>query len=238
MKNKLYLAMFLLMFLLVGCTQKKVSEVNKSTDIETHVRPQTQLRKNKLKWDQAVDKVRVVKRPFFNIPEKYQGITFDQFRYNNKYIVKATVLDLHKIKWLAISPKTKMTVRIDRVIKGNKGLEGKRVYLNFPGGFARERDIYTSSKGTVSTANPDKVIFYKIPNTPLPEIGDKIITGLRNDSQHDKEQLDGLYISDAENTFWVKRGKKYELNNPAFQKAKPNLPIFKLTAELNKIKGL
>ena len=127
-----------------------------------------------------------------------------------------------------------MTVRIDRVISGNKGLEGKRVYLNFPGGFARERDIYTSSKGTLSTANPDKIIFYNILNTPLPAIGSKIITGLRNDSKHEKEQLDGLYISDAENTFWVQRNKKYELNNPAFKEVHRELPIFKLTKELDR----
>jgi len=235
MKSWIFLVIILSAVLLSGCSQKTVSnDRNKSTNIETKIRPQTQIQNRKTKWDRSVSKVRTVERPFFNISRNYDGITFDQFKYNNTYVVEATILDFHKIKWVANMPKTKMTVRIDRVISGNKSIEGKRLYLNFPGGFARERDIYTSSKGTISTTDPDKIIFYKIPNTPLPEIGSKIITGLRNDVKHVKQQFDSLYISDVEHTFWVKRNRKFELNNPAFQTANRSLDIFKLTDELNK----
>lgn len=223
-----------LMVILVGCTNQQTdNKLPHRINIEQDTL--SVLQKNRLRWHQKVKRVRVVDRKFFGISPNYRGTTFQDLKNNNLYVVKATVMNLKKVKWSSPMPQTKITFKVKRVISGNKGLEKKRLYLNFPGGFARERDIYTTNLGTVSTAQPDNEIFYRTPNTPLPEIGSTVIMCLRNDSSQPKS-LDKLYINDVEHTFWIKNKDKYVLNNPAFQTADRKLNIFKLTEELNRIK--
>ncbi|WP_334352882.1 hypothetical protein [Companilactobacillus sp. HBUAS56257] len=224
-----------LMLILVGCSghqadNKLPHRINMEQDTLNI------FQKNRLRWNREIKKVRIVDRKFFDISPNYHGTSFQELKNNNLYVVKATVMNLKKVKWSSPMPQTKITFKVKKVISGNKGLEKKRLYLNFPGGFARERDIYTTNQGTLTTAEPDNEIFYRTPNTPLPEIGSTVIMCLRNDSSQ-PNSLDKLYINDVEHTFWIKNKDKYVLNNPAFQTADRKLKIFKLTEELNQIKN-
>jgi hypothetical protein len=224
-----------LMLILVGCSSHQADNklphrINMEQDTLNI------FQKNRLRWNREIKKVRIVDRKFFDISPNYHGTSFQELKNNNLYVVKATVMNLKKVKWSSPMPQTKITFKVKKVISGNKGLEKKRLYLNFPGGFARERDIYTTNQGTLTTAEPDNEIFYRTPNTPLPEIGSTVIMCLRNDSSQ-PNSLDKLYINDVEHTFWIKNKDKYVLNNPAFQTADRKLKIFKLTEELNQIKN-
>ncbi|HIY93343.1 hypothetical protein [Companilactobacillus sp. HBUAS56275] len=224
--SRIYLLVILGLLALSGCSkQESNNDLPEKINLETNVR--TRLQQNRYNWRHQVNQTKIINRQFLDIADDYSGITLEQFKHQNRYVIRATVLNLQKIKWIAPQPETKLTLKVDQVISGNKGLEGKRLYLNFPGGFGRERDIYAQP------TNPDSEIFYHIPNSPLPEIGSKVICGLISDVHHNNDRLDQLHISDVEHTFWVKRKGKYELNNPAFKKVKRNLAIFELTTEFN-----
>lgn len=216
-----------LIVLVTGCSEGTTgNDLPEKINLETNFK--TRLEQKRYDWRHQVGQVQMVKRQYFEITDNYKGITLDQFKHQNRYVVKGTVLNLQKIKWLSPQPETKLTLKVDQVISGNKGLKGKRVYLNFPGGFGRERDVYAQ------TTNPDNEIFYQIPNAPIPEIGSKIICGLLSDEHHTNSQLDQLYLSDVEHTFWVKKNGQYELNNPAFKRVKRDLAIFQLTKKFNR----
>lgn len=216
-----------LIVLITGCS-KQTTGTDLPEKINLGTNSKTRLEQNQYNWRHQVSQVRIVKRQYFEITDNYKGITLDHLKRQNRYVVKGKVLNLQKIKWLSPQPETKLTLKIDQVISGNKGLKGKRVYLNFPGGFGRERDIYAQP------TKPNNEIFYQIPNAPIPEIGSKVICGLLSDEHHTNSQLDQLYLSDVEHTFWVKRNGQYELNNPAFKKVKRDLAIFQLTKEFNR----
>ncbi|OVE97373.1 hypothetical protein [Companilactobacillus bobalius] len=216
-----------LIVLITGCSEQVTgNDLPEKINLETNFK--TGLEQKRYDWRRQISQVRTVKRQYSEITDNYKGITLDQFKRQNRYVVKGKVLNLQKIKWLSPQPETKLTLKIDQVISGNKGLKGKRVYLNFPGGFGRERDIYAQP------TKPNNEIFYQIPNAPIPEIGSKVICGLLSDEHHTNSQLDQLYLSDVEHTFWVKRNGQYELNNPAFKKVKRDLAIFQLTKEFNR----
>ncbi|KRO00054.1 hypothetical protein IV57_GL002070 [Companilactobacillus kimchiensis] len=217
--------------------QKQTSNVQKSATI---------IKKNQNLWNKQLRKADVIHRDGFDSDDGYVGTSMDQLKNHNKAFIKGTVYNLQKMN----SPKnmayTKATIHIDKVLSGDKSLQGKNIYVVFDGGLVSFDHWYANMS---KPKDFDHEMLVKNDEFPLPSIGTKIITGLvPNQLDQPLEYNDSLkqsgftvknsYALDVPKyNFWVKKTgtEKYILNNPKVRKKTDSLSkdLQKLTVEIN-----
>lgn len=240
MKKNIVAATILGMVLLAGCSQKAAGTISeKKVKVENVSKKMTTLEQNRAKWKASVKAAKQIEvDQNIKLPDD-QGITMANFKKDNKYIIVGTVTNLGKSLDKTLTPETETLIHVDKVLKGDKTIQNKNIKTFLQGGISlaqntlvNEEGHYTGKKQGIS--DPDTLVYYELPDRPLPKIGQKIIVGI-----NPSKDSDGYYTIKNQNlTFWTKQGTVYRLNNPGFKNVKNDKKyahIFKLTKELNEM---
>ncbi|MFH5811346.1 hypothetical protein [Companilactobacillus sp. FL22-1] len=220
----------------------------KSLRSEMVAQSATVIQKNQRQWHKEIfdSKVKVVHSAGFTDEFNTTSLTLDQLQNHNQSVIKGTVYNLQKMN----SPKnmayTKAKIHVDKVISGDKTMQGKNIYLVFDGGLVSFNHWYTKEQ----SKNAERELFVKNDEFPLPAIGSKIITGLipnHLDEPSDHNAVlkqsgftihNSYTISNPKYNLWIKNtsAKEFQLNNPKL-KEKTNNPLIRklqsLTKQLN-----
>lgn len=260
MKKLVALALFtsILAIGLSGCQNNSTSQ----SKIEQQKRTKL-IQKNKEVWDKKVKKAKNVDHPNYdkyliNVPEHYndEEMSFSRLKNGNQFVIAGQVINLQPEFGLLFMTETKATIYVEKVISGDKKLQGKTIKTEFSGGLAKAKDYFNSVEGTYEgdsegVPDPKTIVYSTNPNVPMPKIGSHFIVGMKRYKPSSEYRADKLYkkyglttknfyvINNPEVTYWIKKGGEYRLNNPAFyQKKNANKypQIFKLTKKLNQEK--
>lgn len=255
MKRLTVLVALLSFILLAGCGTKQ-SPTNSSIDQQQRTKLIT---KNQKSWNQKVKAAQQVE--YFkwsdasSIPYQYNDdIDMARLKSGNQSVIKAQVINLQPEKDRYMETETKATIYVEKVISGDKKLQGKMIKTEFSEGLAQAKYRFTMFEGEYvgqseyGVNDPKTMTYTENPNKPIPKIGSQIIVGISRYKPETKDrakmyQKYGLtsknfyVINNPEVTFWIKSKGKYKLNNSAFyqkknQKLVPN--ILKLTEQINK----
>lgn len=223
----------------------------------TNSKEQTQLiQKNKKVWKQKVKKSKTVKFPgeqIITVPTAYndEDMSWSRLKSGNQLLVKAKVINLQPELKRVLTPETKASIYIEKVISGDNSFEGKTVKTEFSGGLIYAKNYLVNVEGQYTgdqfdIKNPQTIVYGKKGTKPMPQIGQTIVVGLnkyRANNEHRKKMYQDLGLSkdfytlnNPEVTFWIKKNGNYRLNNPAFyQKGnRAKYPhIFKITKHLD-----
>lgn len=221
---KKILPILTLLFAIVAisaCTQKSSSE-NAASKNETAIESKPQqnitereIQNNKISWDKATSSLKIVKDKSVISDLASYPISMKKLKKDNDYVIQGTVVNLQEMTDNNGAAMTKATILVNKVISGGDGIRNHTIKVTFAGG------ITTNSKG--------KKVYVKNVDAPIPEIGSKIITGIKTNSSDDADKKmakylkanklgvsDSFTISVPEYDLWIKKenSKKYVLNNP------------------------
>lgn len=205
---------------------------------------------NRKQWDKQIANADVIESNELKNDGEPIASSLEQLQNHSKLVIEGTVYNLQKMN----SPKnmayTKVELHIDKVISGDKDIQGKRIYLAMAGGLV-SFDHWYANMSKPKDFNHE--ILVNIEEAPLPKIGSKVITGvIPNVIDESSEYNDALKqsgftinnsyaISNQQYNVWIKNPgkKKYVLNNTKVNKraAKNNdltKALQKLTDQINK----
>lgn len=171
--------------------------------------------------------------------------------FNKNTVINATVINFEEMKGKVIGPTTEVTILVNKVLSGGKSLEGRRIKTEFGGGLTKVKYVYSDFEGNYhgndhGYSDPNTQVFAATQAFPMPKIGDKIVTQVVNFSTISKGQRENyktMYklmsknfypIRDPYVLFWIKKGDKYQPNNPGFAHIQ-NDEINKITNRINTI---
>lgn len=255
MKKVLLVLSFLAVILVSGCSLKQ-SQSTKMTQQQ-----QSKLIKHNQKiWNEKIRAAQNIDNPNYDqyvtvIPQGYndEDMSLKRFKSGNQLAVKARVLNLQPEVDRLLNTQTKATILIEKVLTGNKELQGKTIKTEFTGGLTTAGNYFISVEGNyegdqVGFPNKKTSIYTTTATKPMPKIGQRIILGLKRYQPENKYRQamlkkNGLttknfyVIQNPEATMWVKENGKYRVNNPAFYLKENKTKVknmMKLTAKLNK----
>ncbi len=174
--------------------------------------------KNSQHWNDKIENAKI-ETSSYDGQDDYDLIptSMKELKQYNDVLIKGTVYNLQEMKGVDNDAYTKVSVFVNKVISGNKNLQGKIINFSLNSGF-----IY---KPDQKKYNYDKRI-----ETPMPPIGSQIITGLTPRKIYPKstDSVDKFFIeNDAAgkyafnlnnpvNNLWIKKDgqKQFHLNNP------------------------
>lgn len=204
------------------------------------------LQRNQKIWKKLTANADTIRSDGFDSKDEYVSTSLDQLKNHNQALVKGTVYKLQKMSSPQNMAYTKATIHIDKVISGDKTLQGHNVYVAFSGGLV-SFDRWYANMSKPKDINHE--IFVKNDEFPLPSIGAKVITGLvpnhldEATEYNDSLKQSGFTIKNSyaldlpQYNFWIKRptDKKYKLNNPKIDKKNNDLTkeLQKLTKQIN-----
>ncbi|WDT66668.1 hypothetical protein [Companilactobacillus crustorum] len=208
------------------------------------------IRKNSQRWEKETKSLEVVHSNRTTNNRGYIARSMIQLKQNNKFVIQGTVSNLSKINNPKNYAYTKATIHVDKVISGDKTLQGKTIYAAVNSGITTTNKWYDNHNQT-REANRDILVQYR--EFPLPKISSKIIVGINRTAsdgptnyynkvlKQNKFDLKKTYdINMMQYNFWIKNPgeKKYHLNNSQADKelqSNENMKkdIKKLTGELN-----
>lgn len=246
--KKIFGLLALLTLVLAGCSSQKQPQDTKE---------QTKLiQKNKKVWNNKLKKVQVIKFPgekIISVPSGYndEDMSLARFKSGSQLVVKARVINLEPEPTRVLTPETKASIYIEKVIQGDKSLNNSTIKTEFSGGLIRAQNYLVNVEGQYTgeqfgVKDPQTLVYGQTLTKPMPKIGQTVILGLNkfraiNEHQEKMYQKMGLTdnfytINNPEVTFWIKKNGKYRLNNPAFYQAKNQAKytnIFKITKYFN-----
>lgn len=249
MRKTLMIVLGLLVFVLPLSAYSSVLKRSTVRQEQTGLRSSKIIRKNQLNWRRQTAKADVIESDELNKSD-FVAISMDQLKNHSKSVIKGRVYNLQKM----VSPKnmayTKATIHIDKVISGDKALQGHNVYVALAGGLVSFNHWYANMN---HPKDYDREVLVNNEEAPLPQIGSQVITGLipnpideSSDYNASLKQsgftINNSYAADnLQYNFWVKNKnqKKFVLNNPQIRKkaAENNdltKSLNKLTSEINK----
>lgn len=171
--------------------------------------------------------------------------------FKKNTVINATVINFNEMKGKVIGPTTEVTILVNKVLSGRKSLEGRTIKTEFRGGLTKVEYLYTDPEGNYYGENygfndPNAKVYAYSPAFPVPKIGSKIVTQVVNFSTVSKGQRENyknMYkltpknfypMSDPYVLFWIKKGNKYQPNNPGYTNIQ-NKEINKITKKINTI---
>ncbi|WP_119326172.1 hypothetical protein [Companilactobacillus musae] len=215
----------------------------------------TLLQKNQKRWHKQIADLPVEHPKGLENNSKYVPTSMSDFKKHNQVIIQGTVYNLQRMKSPDNKADLKVTIHVDRVIKGNKALKNTDIYTSVSGGITTTNSFYRNGNQT-REANHEILVEYQ--EIPLPKIGSKIIAGVipvgtvddldpQNNNSISVKKSDNFKLAKTYNLtnvkygMWVKNtnDKKYHLNNPRALTKLDDNPVAKrglekLTKELNK----
>lgn len=238
----------LLSLVLAGCSFQNQPRASKV--------PTELIQKNKKIWNKKLKRVQMVEFPgekIFSIPSGYkdEDMSWARFKNGSQLVVKARVVNLEPELKRVLTPETKASIYIDKVISGDKSLAHATIKTEFSGGLIRAKNYLVNIEGQymgkqLGIKDPQTIVYGQTLTKPIPKIGQTIVLGLNkyhpdNDYQKKIYQKMGLtdnfyIVNNPEVTFWIKENDKYRLNNPAFYQTENKAKysnIFKITKYLN-----
>lgn len=255
MKKILLVLSFLTVLLISGCSLKQ----NQNTKM-TQQQQSKLIKHNQKIWDKKVQAAKNINSPNYDryvtvIPQGYndEDMSLKRFKNGNQLAVEARVINLQPEIDRLSDTQTKATILIEKVLAGDKKLQGKTIKTEFTGGLTTAGDYFISIEGNYEGDQmgfPDKKtsIYTTTATKPMPKIGQRVILGLKRYQPENKYRRallkkNGLttknfyVIQNPEATMWVKENGKYRVNNPAFYLKENKTKVknmMKLTAKLNK----
>ncbi|WP_195701832.1 hypothetical protein [Companilactobacillus futsaii] len=232
--KKLLSLVALLSLILAGCSFQNQQQDSKE---------QTKLiQKNKKVWNKRLKKAQTVEFPgekIISVPAGYndEDMSLTRFKNGSQLVVKARVIDLKPELKRVLTPETKASIYIDKVISGDKTLQYSTIKTEFSGGLIHAKNYLVNIEGQYTgeqfgIKNPQAIVYGQTLTKPMPKIGQTIILVLNK-----RQSSKNFYVvNNPEVTFWIKRNDKYRLNNPAFyqvQNQSKYSNIFKITKYLN-----
>ncbi|AKP66275.1 hypothetical protein [Companilactobacillus ginsenosidimutans] len=184
-------------------------------------KPQTniserEINNNKINWDKGTSSLKVVKDKSTITDLASFPTSLDKLKKDNDYVIQGTIIDLDEMTDYNENAMTKATILVDNVISGGNGIQDHTIKVVFTGG--------------VTENSKSQQVYVNRVDAPIPEIGSKIITGIRTNRSQDTTDKkyakylktnklggsDTFKISVPEYNIWVKNDgeKKYSLNNP------------------------
>lgn len=205
------------------------------------------LQRNRKIWKKSTAKADVISSDGFDSENEYVSTSLDQLKNHNQALIKGTVYKLQKMSSPQNMAYTKTTIHVDKVISGDRTLQGRDVYVAFSGGLV-SFDRWYANMSKPKDSNHE--IFVKNDEFPMPSIGSKVITGLvpnhldEATEYNDSLKQSGFTIKNSyaldipRYNFWIKRpkDKRYKLNNPKIVKKNNDLTkeLQKLTKQINR----
>lgn len=246
--KKLLGLIVLLSLVLAGCSFQ-----NQPQDSKTQTK---MIQKNKKVWNKKLKKAQKVEFPgekILSVPSGYndEDMSLSRFKNGSQLVVKARVVNLEPELKRVLTPETKASIYIDKVISGDKSLTHSTIKTEFSGGLIRAKNYLVNIEGQYTgkqfgIKDPQAIVYGQTLTKPMPKIGQTIILGLnkyRLTNDHQKKMYqkmnltDNFYIiNNPEVTFWIKKNGEYRLNNPAFYQAQNQSKysnLFKITKYLN-----
>lgn len=229
-----------------ACTNKSGTE-NAASDSQSSIvdKPKQsishrEIEQNKTTWEKKTSDLKVVNNKttisdLATFPKDLDGL-----KKKNDYVISGTVVNLQQMTDLNSNAMTKVTILVSRVISGDDKLTDHKITVVWHGGITKNAK--------------SKKVFIQSKETPLPEIGSKIITGINNNTKTDLDKKYVEYLKDnhiktsslfkvsvPEYNVWIKNSddKKYKLNNPTLTKKSSSIDdkdlkaLNKLTTQLN-----
>ena len=207
------------------------------------------IKKNYNSWQKNVDGIEIVKSNTAVDSRGKIAESMIQLKELNNSVIQGTVYNLEKMNNTKNVAYTRATIHVDKVISGDKKLQGKDIQMALNGGITSTSQWY-ADKNQTREAVHDILVQYS--EFPLPKIGAKLIMGMNQADENEpspynkalkKSKFDykKSYVAGMpEYNLWVKNpeDKKYHLNNPQADKKLKTNPemkqgISKLTTELN-----
>lgn len=173
--------------------------------------------------------------------------------HSDSSVIKGKLLNLHEVKYKqtkdfsSITPYTRMEIKVDNIIGGNKKPAHKVIDILFPNGLTPSNDLY---KRINPHLKQGKKILVQDDNAPLPKIGSEVIMSIQEsdwafactylDAIQNGFHEDRFYQPVMETLhFWVKSpgAKEFIANNTVIKNKEPHAekiaPETQLTADLN-----
>lgn len=227
-----------------------------------------EIKSNKKKWNNKIKNVPIVNRPNFDptsesIENDHMNFSLELVKglkdskltestfFKRNTVINATIINFEEMKGKTIGPTTEVTIHVNKVLSGEKSLEGRTIKTEFGGGLTKTEYLYTDFEGNYHGSDygyddPNTKVFAANSAFPMPKIGSKFVTQVVNYStisdgqrQNYKTKYNltpkNFYpIRDPYVLFWVKKGKKYQPNNPGYANVQ-NDEINKITNRINTI---
>lgn len=192
-----------------------------------------EIKQNRLKWQHLTAKMT---HPKTSLSNDECGVgpasNLETLKLSSDYLISGTVYNLERMPQSDGRAVTRVTIKVDRVIKGERKLRGKFIKTAMNSGIIRD-------------SGKDVLIEYD--QYPLPIIGSKIITGIyKNKSDMaDRTHIkylkanglmgsDGYGIHDQAYNVWIKNvgDDDYHLNNSAVIDRKSPEYLFPVSEDL------
>lgn len=258
MKKVVLIVALLNILLLAGCSNANNSQ-NEALKLEQRQRNK-KIKHNRKIWTEKVSKAKNINNAEYDkyvtiVPKGYndEDMTLNRLKNGNQLLVVAQVVNLQPELGRLWLNETKATIHVERVISGDRSLKNHNILTEFSGGLNQAKDYFVSPEGkyvgTQQGFKPQTLIYSTNLTVPMPNIGQRIIVGLKkyqpdNQSQQKFYRKYGLtpknfyVINNPEVTYWVAKNGQFKLNNPAFyQKQNRNKypQLFKITKKLNQM---
>lgn len=204
---------------------------------------QRQTADNGKNWDQQIATAKITSTSY-NGSNDYSLIptSIKELKKYNPLLIRGTVYNLEKMTGCHNDAYTKVSVFVNKVISGDKSLQGKIINFSLNSGF-------------IDRPKDDEFNYQKRIEAPMPIIGSQIITGLtpRKINSGSKNHVDKFFIDnnatgklafnikDPANNLWIKPAgnKSFRLNNPYLNAKQKDdwysKKLLQLTKELNQL---
>jgi len=211
-----YIALIILLLMICTGCSKRANTINEKNSYYTSSK-KDEIKLNKNNWEKKQKKAEIHNMPMYveSIPQKSKSPdSIKAIAKNHGILVQGTVINLEKGNQ-SIRPTTKIILHIDKVITGNKNIQGKNIKYFTAGGIL-PKDAYT---GVGYTSQSDgQTVYVKYDRYPIPEIGNKVIVSLKKGEINfvgKKDHLEQYDLKNEEEEYWIFDSKtcKYIMNN-------------------------
>lgn len=259
-----YLIMTLCLMSISACStqSQKLSNTKEQSSFETEIKTNKKKWNNKIKnipvvkYPKVSSTTETIEEDHYNFSfQLVEGLKDSKLNeasfFKENTVINATIVNYKEMKDKVISPTTEVTIFVNKVLSGSKSLKGRTIKTEFGGGLTKVQYLFSDVEGNYygkdyGYNNPDTKVFADNLSFPMPKIGSKIVTQVENFSTLSKGQQKyyetkykltskNFYpIKDPYILFWIKKGNKYQLNNPGFVNIQ-NDEIEKITSKVNKL---
>ena len=150
--------------------------------------PTELIQKNKKIWNKKLKKVQTVEFPgekILSVPSGYkdEDMSWARFENGSQLVVKARVINLEPELKRVLTPETKASIYIDKVISGDKSLAHSTIKTEFSGGLIRAKNYLVNIEGQytgkqLGIKDPQAIVYGQTLTKPMPKIGQTIVLGL------------------------------------------------------------